>query len=223
MMRVIIVGAGRTGAYVAKDMAAAGHDVTVIDQDPQALADLGSPKGLGLRKADGCDPEKLEEAGVPNADTVIALTGDDEDNLVVSWLAKYVFGVKKVIARVNNPKNGWLYSAEWGVDAPVSSAKIIGTLIEEEAGLPDLVTLAKLKEGAVSLVEIVVTSTGPACGRALSDIDLPDGVVLVAVLRGTDLMEPAGDLTLREFDEVLALTSATAEAELMERFASRAA
>ncbi len=222
-MRAVIVGVGRTGAYVAKDMVAAGHEVTAIDQDPSALADLGSRSGLGLRRADGCDPEKLEEAGAQNADLVIALTGEDEDNLVVSWLAKYVFGAKKVIARVNNPKNSWLYSEEWGVDAPVSAAKIIGTLIEEEAGFPDLVTLAKLKEGAVSLVEITISGASPADGRTLGEVGIPDGVRLVAVLREDKLLEPADDLILVELDEVLALTSVSAEDALMECFASRAA
>ncbi len=217
-MRALIVGAGRTGAYVAKDLASAGHEVTVVDQDPAALASLGSPRGLGLRRADGCDPEKLELAGARNAELVVAVTGEDEDNLVISWLSKYVFGVPRVIAKVNNPKNSWLYTDEWGVDAPVSAARIIGTLIEEEARFEELVTLVKLKEGAVSLVEVTITSKSAACRRTLGAVGKPPQTRLVAVVRGRELVEPLPELELVEGDEVLALTAVEDEDELMERF-----
>ncbi len=217
-MRALIVGAGRTGAYVAQDLAAAGHEVTVIDQDPTVLATLGAPQGIGLRNGDGCDPEKLEVAGARNAELVVAVTGEDEDNLVISWLAKYVFGAPRVIAKVNNPKNSWLYTSEWGVDAPVSAARIIGTLIEEEARFEELVTLIKLKEGAVSLVEVRITPESAACHRTLDSIGKPSQTRLVAVVRGRELVEPVPELELAEGDEVLALTAVEDEDELMERF-----
>jgi trk system potassium uptake protein TrkA len=217
-MRAVIIGGGRTGSYVARDMAVAGHDVTVLDKDPKALSLLEHEKGIRLQAADGCDPEKLEEAATGNADIVMALTGQDEDNLVVSWLSKYVFGVTKVIARVNNPKNSWLYSEEWGVDAPVSAAKIISVLIEEEARLGNIVTLAKLKEGLVSLVEIEINGGSPAAGMRLAEVGLPSGVKLVAVMRDHQMLEPEIELRLTEGDSVVALTSGEDEKALAECF-----
>jgi trk system potassium uptake protein TrkA len=218
-MRAVIVGAGRTGSFVAADLAGAGHNVIVLDENDVALSALEGITNLDVLRADGCDPEKLEEAGVGKADIVIAVTGQDEDNLVVSWLSKYVFGVKRVVARVNNPKNSWLYSEEWGVDAPVSAAKIIGTLIEEEVRFADLVTIAKLREGAVSLVEIVVSAAGPAAGRRIEEIELPQGAKLIVVMRDHQLADPEPSLLLTENDTVLALTTDEAEAALLECFA----
>lgn len=217
-MRAVIVGAGRTGTHVALDMAAAGHEVKLLDRNPSHLAAVEGVPNVMPVKADGCDPEKLEAAGVSKADIVIGLTGEDEDNLVVSWLAKYVFGVAKVIARVNNPKNTWLFTSEWGVDAPVSSAKIISTLIEEEAEYGGLVTIAKLGEGAFSLVEIAVTPDSPALGRSLGEIGIPAGARVVGVTRGVELIEPGAGLILAPGDVVIALVTQGAEADLLARF-----
>jgi trk system potassium uptake protein len=217
-MRAVIVGAGKTGSYLAGDMAQAGHQIVLIEKSPEVAARLAPVEGVKILRADGCDPEKLEEAAAPEADLLVALTGDDEDNLVASWLAKYVFGIKRVIARANNPKNSWLYTSDWGVDMPFSALHIITKLIEEEARFGELVTLIKLQNGAISLVETTLASGGPAQGRRIDQLELPADAALVAVLRQGKLIKPVGDTVLSAGDQILALTSPDAEEELVKLF-----
>jgi trk system potassium uptake protein len=219
-MRAVIVGAGKTGSYLAGDLAQAGHQVVLIEKDSRVVAGLGVVEGVRVMRADGCDPEKLEQADLAQADLMVALTGDDEDNLVVSWLAKYVFGVKRVIARANNPKNRWLYSSDWGVDVPFSALHIITKLIEEEARFGELVTLIKLQNGEISLVETTLISGAPAQGRRIDQLELPPDATLVAVLRQGKLIGPMGETVLTAGDQILALTSPGAEEQLVEMFAS---
>jgi len=220
-MFALIVGGGRTGSYLARTLIEDGHEVVLLEKNPAVFARLvGAVKARNFQ-ADGCDPEQLEKAGVANADLVVGMTGDDEDNLVVSWLAKNVYNVKRVIARVNNPRNQWLFTSEWGVDIAVSAVHIISKLIQEEATLGEIVTLLKLAEGAVSLVEMTIADESDAKGKALGDLELPKDSVLVTVLRQGKVIIPAPDTVLEALDEVLAVTSPASEPALVAAMGAR--
>ena len=175
-----------------------------------------APEGVKIVWADGCEPSVLEEAGARNSDLLVATTGDDEDNLVISQLAKVHFGVPRVIARVNNPRNNWLYTKEWGVDVAVSPTDIITKIIEEEMSLGDLVTLLKLKGGEVALTEIKLGPTSRATGKLVSELKLPPGSVLVVIMRDGEVIVPGGPTRLKAEDQVLAVTSVDKEHDLME-------
>lgn len=213
-MRVIIVGGGRTGAHLAQMLKEDGHDVALLEKNPDVFARLVSQIEVRHFQADGCDPAKLEEAGSRQADLMVAVTGDDEDNLVISWLAKTVFQVKRVIARVNNPRNEWLFTPEWGVDIPISGVQVISKLIEEEATLGDVVTLLKLREGEVAVVELKLPPESPVISKSLSEVTLPENTVLVAILRDKQIIIPAPETTFQANDEVLAVSAVDKEAAL---------
>lgn len=213
-MFAIVVGGGKTGSYLASSLVEDGHTVAVIEKSPEVFAKLRREVNTEMFQIDGCDPEKLEEAGIGKADLVVAVTGDDEDNLVVSQLAKYTFNVPRVIARVNNPKNRWLFDRQWGVDVAVSAVHIIAKIIQEEASLGDIVTLMKLKEGNVALVEVKLGAQAKAVGKAVKDLALPEDAVLVAILRDERIIPPRGDTTIEASDELLALTSVKHEQAL---------
>lgn len=215
-MNVLIVGLGRTGSYLAEALAESGtHRIIAIESVMSRAVSPGTAN-IKVIQADGCEPSELENAGVRNSDLVVATTGDDEDNLVIAQLAKMHFGVPRVIARVNNPRNQWLYNKEWGVDVAVSPTDIITKIIEEEMSLGDLVTLLKLKGGAVALAEIKLTSSSKAAGRSINELGLPKGVVIVVVMRGGEVVVPSGETRLEADDELLAVTSVDREHELLE-------
>lgn len=217
-MNVIIVGGGRTGSYLAQLLKEDGHNVALLEKNPAVFNRLVNQIEVRHFQADGCDPAKLEEADARQADLMVAVTGDDEDNLVVSWLAKTVFHVKRVIARVNNPRNQWLFTAEWGVDIPISGVQVISKLIEEEATLGDVVTLLKLREGEVAIVELKLPATSPVVGRTISEVSLPENTVLVAILRDKQIIIPSAQIKFEPEDEILAVASVEKEAELKSTF-----
>jgi len=215
-MNVLIVGLGRTGSYLCDALAESGmHRVVAIESDESRAVAMAAAN-IKVVWADGCEPAVLEEAGVRNSDLVVVTTGDDEDNLVIAQLAKMHFGVQRVIARVNNPRNHWLYTREWGVDVAVSPTDIITKIIEEEISLGDLVTLLKLKGGEVALVEIKLEPDSKVAGRLVGELELPHGSVIVVVMRGGEVIVPGGRTRLEVNDELLAVTSVDRERELME-------
>lgn len=215
-MNVLIVGLGRTGAYLAGALMESGtRQIVAVEVDEERAAAVRQKEHIHVIWNDGCEPAVLEEAGVRNTDLVVAATGDDEDNLVIAQLAKMHFGVPRVIARVNNPGNHWLYTKEWGVDVAVSPTDIITKIIEEEMSLGDLVTLLKLKGGEVALVELTLDKDARAVGKSVSELGLPRGAVLVAVMRGGEVIVPDGETVLSEGDEVLAVTSVDLERALL--------
>lgn len=214
-MNVLIVGLGKIGSYLADALAESEvHRVTAIEREESRLDAIASQDRIKVVWNDGCEPAVLEEAGVRNADLVVATTGDDEDNLVISQLAKLHFGVPRVIARVNNPRNGWLFTKEWGVDVAISATDIISKIIEEEMSLGDLVTLLKLRGGELALTEIQLTDESRAAGRQINELGLPAGVILVAVMRDGEVIIPGGDTMLKAGDELLAVISVEKELEL---------
>ena len=181
-MRVVITGAGAVGRHLANDLAERGHAVTVIEQEP-AVAGKADRPGVRVILGDGCEPWVLEQAEVRTADVLVAATGDDEDNLVTSLLAKQEFGVPRVLARVNHPKNEWLFNEQWGVDAAVSPPHILTAMVEEAVTTGDLVSLLPLEGGRVALVEVRLAESSPTAGRPLYELRLPPDAAIVAVIR----------------------------------------
>ena len=167
-MRAIIAGGGNVGRHLAVDLVDRGHEVTLIEQDPRVLAkaeNAGSEVGLVL--GDACELWVLERANIQSADVMVAATGDDEDNLVISLLAKQEYSVPRVLARVNHPKNEWLFTEQWGVDAAVSPPHILTSLVEEAITVGDLVRILPLERGRVGLVELTLPEDSPNAGHPL--------------------------------------------------------
>jgi trk system potassium uptake protein TrkA len=203
---VLIVGGGRIGAYLTTLLLDAGWTVTLIESDPARVERLRHVvPARHLVAGDGTDPDTLESAGIRRAGAVVAVTHRDETNLVIASLAKFEFSVPRTIGRVNNPNNAWLYTVEMGVDVALNQADIIGHLVVEEMSLGDMMTLRKLRRGLYALVEEQVHSTSAVAGRTVGDIDWPASCVLVAVLRGPDVITPRGNTLLLPGDDVLAV------------------
>ncbi len=215
-MLAVIIGGGRGGSYLARDLQTQGYRIKVVDRRPDVVAKLRQEIGGDVICGDGSSPQVLEQVGVGKADLVVALTHNDEDNLVICRLAKHHFHVARVIARVNNPLNEWLYTKAWGVDVPISQVHLTSKVIEEEIGLGELVTLLKLNRGEAALIELRLPETSPCRGKAIRELDLPTDTVVVSVIRGGKLVIPRGDTTLEDGDEILAISTVAAEKSLKE-------
>jgi trk system potassium uptake protein len=208
-MVVIIVGGGRTGMQLAKTLLAEGHQVKIIENRTIILERLQGelPPGCVIA-GDGSSPNILEAAGITQAQVLAAVTGDDEDNLVITTLARFEFHVPRIIARVNNPKNAWLFNSEMGVDVALNQTDILAKMVVEEMSLGDMMTLLKLRKGEFSVVEEKVHPHAQVAGKSLREIQLPPECVFVAILRKGDLIVPRGDTILQPVDEVIALVHA---------------
>jgi trk system potassium uptake protein TrkA len=207
-MYVIIVGGGNTGSHLAKLLLAENkHVVKVIEERPGLLEKLRSElPEESIIAGDGSSPAALEQAGINKALVLAAVTGSDETNLVITSLARFEFNVPRIIARVNNPKNAWLFTPEMGVDVALNQADILAHLVAEEMSLGDMMTLLKLKRGEYSLVEEKVYPTAPAIGKLVKNLGLPDECNIVAIIRNHQLILPHGNTILQEYDEVIALS-----------------
>ncbi len=210
-MRVAIAGAGSVGTAIASDLHQGGHDVLVIEQDPELVARLEGELAITWVVADACEVSSLDAAGLSTVDVVVAATGDDEDNLVVSLLAKQEFAVPRVVARVNHPKNQWLFNESWGVDVSVSTPQLMTALVEEAVSVGSLVRLLRFEGGSAHLVEVTLAEDSPAAGESLADLAIPREATVVAVVRGDRLVVPRGDTRLSAGDEVLVLVTEEAE------------
>ncbi|PWI13217.1 potassium uptake protein [Streptomyces sp. Act143] len=217
-MKVLIAGAGRLGRQVAQVMAAAHNQVTVVDRDDGRVAALRGQLPVRLETGDACEPSVLERAGAHTADLVIATTGEDEDNLVICLLAKRQFAVDRVVARVNDTENAWLFDQSWGVDAAVPAAMPLVSLIEEATGATDTVALLRLSKAGVNVIETTITTRSRAAGSALSDVAVPPGTVVAAVLRDGAPVAPAPELVLAAGDELLVVSHAATEDEVHAAF-----
>jgi len=214
-MRVVIAGAGAVGRYLASDLAGRGHQVTLIEQDPGTLETAAeSAPNVRLLLGDACEPWVLDKADLRTADVVVAATGDDEDNLVTSLLAKQEHGVPRVLARVNHPRNEWMFTEQWGVDQAVSVPHVLTGLVEEAVTVGELVRLFRLEGGRISLVEMTIPDTSPNAGRPLYELRLPADSEIVAVLREGHVVIPQPETMIAVGDEVLALSTAGAETAL---------
>lgn len=211
-MKVVIAGAGAVGRYLASDLVARGHEVTVIEQDTATIeqAKDWAPE-VEFLLGDACEPWVLEKAELKTVDVVVAATGDDEDNLVTSLLAKQEYAVPRVLARVNHPRNEWMFSEQWGVDVGVSVPHLLTALVEEAVTVGDLVRLLRLEGGRVGLVELTVPDTSPNAGRPLYELRLPTDSAIVAILREGHVVIPQPETVVTPGDEVVALSSDQAE------------
>lgn len=210
-MKVAIAGAGNVGTAIAADLHAGGHEVLVIEQDAALLAKLRPTLEISWVEGDACEVNTLQRAGVASADVVVAATGDDEDNLVVSLLAKMEFAVPRVVARVNHPKNQWLFNETWGVDVSVSTPHLLTALVEEAVSVGALVRILQLAHGEARLVEVTLAEDSPAKGLSLSQLEMPRDATIVAVVREDRVVVPHGDTVLYASDEVIALVTEASE------------
>lgn len=219
-MQVLIVGGGKVGTYLARLLLDEHYHVRLIELRAEELERLRRelpPKTIV--HGNGTEPDTLESAAITTADVVAAVTGSDEVNLVITNLSRFEYGVPRTIARVNNPKNAWMFTPAMGVDVALNQADLMGRLIAEEMSLGDMMTLLKLRRGQFSLIEEKLAPESPAVGKPVSEICTPQ-CVLVAVIRKGELLIPRGDLVLQPDDEVLALVHASNLAVLARRLGS---
>jgi trk system potassium uptake protein TrkA len=210
----VIAGAGNVGRSIAAELLQNGHEVLLIDKEvqPRRRANLAQAQ---WREGDACEISVLEEANLGTYDVMVAATGDDKVNLVVSLLAKTEYGVNRVVARVNHPKNESLFNSSWGVDVAVSTPRILTSLVEEAVSIGDMVRLMHFQQGDASLIEFTLAPDALVVGKPLGDITLPQDCALLAILRDGRVIIPTPDVPLEAGDEVFALTnSADAEAQL---------
>jgi trk system potassium uptake protein TrkA len=214
-MFVIVVGGGNTGSQLAKFLIDAGHSVRVIDERPAVLEKLGTeiPTEF-IIDGDGSSPTVLEKAGIQKAQVLAAVTGSDETNLVITSLGKFEFNVPRVIARINNSKNAWLFTSDMGVDVSLNQAEILAKLTAEEMSIGDMMTMLKIRRGKYSLVEEKIAPNAPAIGKALKDLPFPTNCVISGIIRHGEIVMPRGVTVLEEADEVLALVDDSSRDEL---------
>ncbi|GGM55054.1 potassium transporter TrkA [Longimycelium tulufanense] len=212
-MRIAIAGAGAVGRSIAQELLAAGHQVMLIERD-RAQFDPHSVEQAEWVHADACELSSLEEAGMELCDVVIAATGDDKVNLVVALLAKTEFAVRRVVARVNDPRNEWLFTEAWGVDVAVSTPRMLAAMVEEAVSVGDLVRLLTLRQGQANLVEVTLPEDTPLSGRPVRALDLPRDAALVTILRGGRVIVPQPDDPLEAGDELLFVAAADVEQQI---------
>ncbi|MBM7440456.1 TrkA family potassium uptake protein [Streptomyces sp. HB132] len=212
-MRVAIAGAGAVGRSIAAELLENGHEVLLIDKAPTAISVERVPMAEWLL-ADACEITSLDEAALQRCNVVIASTGDDKVNLVVSLLAKTEYGVPRVVARVNNPKNEWLFNESWGVDVAVSTPRLMSALVEEAVSVGDLVRLLRFSHGDANLVELTLPPESALAGIRVGDVDWPVDTSLVTIIRGTRVLTPSPEETLEAGDELLFVAAQAREEQL---------
>ncbi len=207
-MRIVVLGGGMVGRYLLEALREE-HQVVLVEKRLDRVKELRDRfPDADIVHGDACEPKVLDVAKTAGADAVAAVTGDDEDNLVISYLAKFEYGVPMVFARVNNPKNEWLFTAEWGVDEAICSASIIVQLVREESSLGEMVTLLKLRRENLAVEEVLVEEGSGVVGKSIGELDLPPQVLVATVLRDRHLLIPRGDLVLQRGDKVLFVSEA---------------
>lgn len=213
-MKVAICGGGSVGTTIARDLNASGHEVLVLEQDPDLVERRRKELDVTWIAADACEVASLDAAGLATVDVVVAATGDDEDNLVISLLAKQEFAVPRVVARVNNSKNQWLFNEGWGVDISVSTPQLITAIVEEAVSVGSLVRLLQFEGGSSHLVEVTLAPESPAVGVTLGAVGIPREAAVVAIVRDGRLVVPRTETVLQHGDEVLVLVTQDAEPEV---------
>src|SRR4051794_1452237 len=219
-MRVAIAGAGNVGRSIASELLENGHEVLLIEREPKALKKQTVPNADWLL-ADACELDSLEEARLQDCTVVVAATGDDKVNLVVSLLAKTEYGVPRVVARINHPKNEWLFNESWGVDVAVSTPRLLSALVEEAVSVGDLVRLMTFGHSEASLVELTLPEDAPLVGQLVGSVAWPQDTALVAILREGRVLVPSPDDTLEGGDELMFVANQDVEDELGELLSAR--
>ena len=209
-MRIAIAGAGNVGRAIARELLDNGHEVLLIDRDPKALK-LDSVPDAQWLMADACEISSLDKAALSTAQVLVAATGDDKVNLVASLLAKTEYGVPRVVARINHPKNEWMFDSSWGVDVAVSTPRIISALVEEAVSVGDVVRLFSFRQGEANLVELTLPDDSSCIGKTVEEIELPDNASLAAIVRDGRVISPTAADVFSAGDELLFVASSTAE------------
>ncbi|MDR7273513.1 potassium channel family protein [Catenuloplanes atrovinosus] len=209
-MRVAIAGAGNVGRSIAQELVGNGHEVMLLEREPRMLRPERVPQAEWVL-ADACEVASLEEAEIAQCDVVVAATGDDKVNLVVSLLAKTEFAVGRVVARINRAENEWLFTDQWGVDVAVSTPRLMAALVEEAVTVGDLVRLMTFRQGEANLVEITLPPDAPYVGQPVHAVPLPRDSALTAILRGKRVLVPRPDDPLEAGDELIFVCTAEVE------------
>jgi trk system potassium uptake protein TrkA len=218
-MYVVIAGGGRTGTQLAKSLLSIDHSVSLIEYRKEILSRIHREIPTeSIVTGNPLDLNVLEQADIKHANVFAATTTSDSDNLTMCYVVRELFGVKRTIARVNNPRNAWLFGKMFHVDVAVNQAEILSRLIEEEMSLGDMMTLLKFRRGKYSLVEEKIPENASAVGIPIKDLPLPDKCVIAAVIRNGELVFPHGDTTLEVDDEVLAITDPEGAKKMAELF-----
>jgi trk system potassium uptake protein TrkA len=213
-MRVVIAGAGSVGRSIAAELLTAEHEVMLIDKNPAAMR-VASVADADWLLADACELSALTEARADECDVVVAATGDDKVNLVVSLLCKTEYGVPRTVARVNNPRNEWLFDEAWGVDVAVSTPRIMTAMVEEAVAIGDLVKIFTFHQSGADILEVTLPTDSPMVGRLVGDIRWPRDTVLAALVRDTSPIAPTPEHTLEAGDELLIVAGAEADLDAL--------
>ena len=219
-MKIIIVGGGQVGGYIANLLLENGNSVTIIENKERALQSLrknGLPE-KHILVGDGTDAMLLEKAGVRGCNALICATGMDETNLTAAMMAKFEYDVPKVVARVNNPKNAWLFNAGMGVDVKINQADIIGHMVADEMNYQSIMTLMRLSKGEYSIVRVHVDYHSSTVNKSIAQIKLPAQSLLIAVYEDDTLIIPHGETVIRAGQYILALADEAAMEELNQMF-----
>ena len=212
-MRIAIAGAGNVGRAIARELLDNGHQVLLIDRDPKALKIDSVPDAEWLM-ADACEIAALDNAQLNKCQVLVAATGDDKVNLVTALLGKTEYGVPRVVARINHPKNEWLFDQSWGVDVAVSTPRIIAALVEEAVSVGDVVRLFSFRRGQANLVEITLPDNSICIGKTVEEVTLPDDASLAAIVRDGRVIAPTASDVFTAGDELLFVASAAAEHQI---------
>ncbi len=214
-MRIVIVGAGSVGRSIARELLTNGHRVLLIDKDPNAIRVTSVPEAEWLL-ADACEISSLADAGLADCDVVVAASGDDKANLVVSLLSKTEYGVPRTVARVNIPANEWMFDEAWGVDVAVSTPRLMTALVEEAVSIGELVRIFTFQQGQAAMVEMTLPENSELAGTTVGEIVWPDDTVLVGIIRGERPIAPSRDDALEAGDELMFITVPDSEDALQE-------
>ncbi|GAA1464158.1 MULTISPECIES: TrkA family potassium uptake protein [Williamsia] len=214
-MKVAIAGAGAVGRSIARELLSNSHEVMLLERQLDHI-DSSAVPGASWVNADACELDNLEQAQLQTYDVMVAATGDDKANLVVSLLAKTEFAVGRVVARVNDPRNEWLFDEAWGVDVAVSTPRILASLVEEAVSVGDLVRLMTFRQGQANLVEMTLPPNTAFAGKPVRKLDLPRDAALVAILRGGRVIVPQSDDPVEGGDELVFIAPAEVEEALRE-------
>ncbi len=216
-MYVIVVGGGKVGYYLTKQLLSEGHEVLLLEKDRRRQAILAEQMGEVVVQGDGCEVRIMSEAGFGRADVIVAVTGDDEDNLVICQMAKRKFQAPRTVARVNDPDNVALFE-KLGIDTTVSSTQIIFNLLDQQIETGEIIPLAALKNGNIEIVAITVSERSPVLGKNVRDLPLPGDALIISVVRNQHALLPQGDVRFENGDTAIAMVVADEEPQLRHIF-----
>lgn len=216
-MYIIIVGGGKIGRFLGKKLSTNKHAVAIIDKNKAICDEIAKDSSFLVITGDGCELKTLEDAGISRANVVAAVTGDDEDNLVICQLAKERFAVGRTVARVNDPKNERTF-AELGIDIPIDATRILAKIIEEEVSFADFVNLMSFNRGKLAIVRVDLPKDSPVINKMVQEITLPNDSVLVSIIRAGEVVIPKGKTVLKAGDDIIALTIVENKQQLLQLF-----